>query len=332
MAENSFWRNRNVFVTGATGLLGSWLVDDLIERGANVVALIRDNVTKSLLFKSGNIDRITSIRGCLEDYFTIERTLNEYEIDSIFHLGAQTIVGTANRSPLPTFEANIRGTWNVMEAARVSKLVKRIIVASSDKAYGTQKALPYKEDAPLIGRHPYDCSKSCTDLISQAYANTYNMPIAITRCGNLYGGGDLNFNRIVPGTIRSIYEGEAPIIRSDGTFIRDYFYVKDAVMAYIALSEMLGEEGGGKVANGEAFNFSPEIRITVLELVELLLKLMKSDLKPLILNEVKGEIKNQYLDSTKAKTMLGWKTQWTFEESLLETIEWYVDFFKGGNK
>ncbi len=332
MANNSFWHNRNVFVTGATGLLGSWLVDDLIARGANIVALVRDNVTKSLLFKSGNIDRITSIRGCLEDYLTIERTLNEYEIDSIFHLGAQTIVGTANRSPLPTFEANIKGTWNVMEAARVSKLVKRIIVASSDKAYGTQKVLPYTEDAPLIGRHPYDCSKSCTDLISQAYANTYNMPIAITRCGNLYGGGDLNFNRIVPGTIRSIFEGETPIIRSDGTFIRDYFYVKDAVKAYIALSEMLGEEGGGKVANGEAFNFSPEIRVTVLELVELLLKLMKSDLKPVILNEVKGEIKNQYLDSTKAKTMLGWKTQWTFEESLIETIEWYVDFFKGGTK
>ena len=332
MADNTFWRNKKVFVTGATGLLGSCLVDDLMQRGANIVALIRDNVTKSLLFQSGNIDKITSVHGCLEDYLTIERTLNEYEIDSIFHLGAQTIVGTANRSPLPTFEANIKGTWNVMEAARVSKLVKRVIVASSDKAYGTQKVLPYTEDAPLIGRHPYDCSKSCTDLISQAYANTYGTPIAITRCGNLYGGGDLNFNRIVPGTVRSIYQGEAPIIRSDGTFIRDYFYVKDAVKAYIALSEMLGEEGGGKVANGEAFNFSPEIRVTVLELVELILKLMQSDLKPVILNEVKGEIKNQYLDSTKAKTMLGWKTQWTFEESLLETIEWYTKFLEGADK
>ena len=328
MGNETFWRNKNVFVTGATGLLGSWLVDDLIRRGANIVALVRDNVTKSLLFQSGNIDRITSIRGCLEDYFTIERTLNEYEIDSIFHLGAQTIVSTANRSPLPTFEANIKGTWNVMEAARVSKLVKRIIVASSDKAYGTQKTLPYREDAPLIGRHPYDCSKSCTDLISQAYACTYDMPTAITRCGNLYGGGDLNFNRIVPGTIRSIYYEEAPIIRSDGTYIRDYFYVKDAVKAYIALSEMLGEEGGGKVTNGEACNFSPDIRVTVLELVELILKLMKSDLRPVILNEVRGEIKHQYLDSTKAKTILGWKTRWTFEESLLETINWYVDFLK----
>jgi len=332
MNDKGFWRGKNVFVTGATGLLGSWLVEDMLGRGANVVALVRDTVPKSYLALSGNIKKINIVHGELEDYFTVERSLNEYEIDSVFHLGAQTIVGTANRSPLSTFESNIKGTWCVLEAARVSKLVKRVIVASSDKAYGTQESLPYKEDAPLIGRHPYDCSKSCADLLAQAYAETYNMPVAVTRCGNLFGGGDLNFNRIVPGTIRSIFHGEAPIIRSDGTYIRDYFFVKDAVKAYIALAEMVGEQGGGKVKNGEAFNFSSERRITVLELVNLLLKLMKSNLKPVILNEVKSEIKHQYLDSAKAKTQLNWKPLWTLEESLQQTIEWYVDFFKGSGK
>ena len=328
MAKGEFWRNKNVFITGATGLLGSWMVEDFLERGANIVALIRDKVPQSYLHLSGNIDKINIVNGSLEDFFTVERTLNEYEIDTIFHLGAQTIVGTANRSPLATFEANIKGSWNVLEAARTSSLVRRIIIASSDKAYGTQKVLPYTEDAPLQGLHPYDCSKSCADLLSQTYANTYDLPIAITRCGNLYGGGDLNFNRIVPGTIRSVYQNEAPIIRSDGTFIRDYFFVKDAVKAYVALAQMIGEEGGGKVNNGEAFNFSSERRVTVLELVEIILKLMDSPLKPVILNEVRGEIKHQYLDSTKAKSQLGWKPIWTLEDSLREAIDWYVKFFK----
>ena len=233
---NDFWKDRNVFVTGCTGLLGSHLTKFLVEKNANVVGLVRDIVPKSNLAKSGLFDEINIVRGCVEDFYTLERTINEYEIDTVFHLAAQTIVGIANRNPLSTFESNIKGTWNVLEACRRVPIVKRIVVASSDKAYGDQKKLPYAEDAALIGRHPYDVSKSCTDLLSLMYSNTYNLPVCVTRCGNFYGPGDLNFNRIVPGTIRSVMNNKRPVIRSDGTYIRDYFYVKDGALAYMHLS------------------------------------------------------------------------------------------------
>ncbi len=315
-----FWKDRNVFITGATGLLGSHLAAFLVERGANVVGLVRDAVPGSLLVRSGTVDRITAVRGCVEDYLTMERILAEYEIDTVFHLAAQTIVGIANRNPLSTFESNIKGTWCVLEACRRMPTVTRIVVASSDKAYGEQDRLPYEESAPLQGSHPYDVSKSCADLIAQAYHRTFGLPVCVTRCGNFYGPGDLNFNRIVPGTIRSILNNEPPVIRSDGTFVRDYFYVKDGALAYMHLAEKMDDPR----IHGEAFNFSNELQITVLDLTNRILTLMgRVDLQPRILNEVRNEIKHQYLSARKAREMLGWKPRYTLEEGLRETIEWY---------
>lgn len=320
---NKFWKNRNVFVTGCTGLLGSWLTKALVERGANVTGLIRDLVPKSNLNWSGFNDKINIVRGEVEDYFLLERTINEYEIDTVFHLAAQTIVTIANRNPISTFESNIKGTWNILEACRMAPLVKRIIVASSDKAYGDQEKLPYDENTPLEGRHPYDVSKSCADLLCRAYFETYKLPVCVTRCGNFYGGGDLNFNRIVPGTIRSVLNNERPIIRSDGTLVRDYFYIEDAVEAYILLAERIEE----LKIQGEAFNFSNELQITVLELVNKIIKIMGCNLKPKILNEATNEIKHQYLSAKKAREILNWKPKYTLKEGLQRTVKWYKEFF-----
>ena len=274
--EDEFWKDRNVLVTGCTGLLGSWLTKSLAEKEANVVGLIRDLVPRSNLNWSGFNNKIISVRGEIEDYFLLERTINEYEIDTVFHLAAQTIVTIANRNPISTFKANIEGTWNILEACRRSPLVKRIIVASSDKAYGDQEKLPYDEKTPLEGRHPYDVSKSCADLICRSYFETYGLPVCTTRCGNFYGGGDLNFNRIVPGTIRSILNNERPVIRSDGKFLRDYFYIKDGVQSYMLLAEKMED----KRIHGEAFNFSTEQPMTVLEIVDMIRMAMYSDLEP----------------------------------------------------
>lgn len=316
----NFWRGRNVFVTGATGLLGSWMTEELVHHGANVTCLIRDWVPESRLVNSGSIRRVNVVRGALEDYDTLARALNEYEIDSVFHLGAQTIVGTALRAPLSTFEANIRGTWNMMEACRVNSKVERVVVASSDKAYGEQEQLPYTEDEALNSKYPYDVSKSCSEFIAASYFHTYQTPVAITRCGNLYGGGDLNFNRLIPGTIRSALRDEAPIIRSDGKFIRDYFFVREAVDAYLTLAERLPDER----FNGEAFNFSTETPVSVLELVDQILKLMgKTHLVPQVLNEASREIPKQYLSCEKAKRMLNWQSKFSLDNGLLETIDWY---------
>jgi len=319
----SFWSGRQTFVTGATGLLGSWMVDELLARGAEVTCLVRDWVPNSRLISGGGLDRVQTVRGELEDYQTVLRALNEYEIDTVFHLGAQTIVGTASRSALSTFESNVKGTWTLLEACKaLPSLVQRVIVASSDKAYGAHEVLPYTEDTPLQGRFPYDVSKSCADLISLSYAHTYDVPVAVTRCGNLYGGGDLNFNRLIPGTIRSALRGESPIIRSDGTFVRDYFYVRDAVGAYMTLAERLPEPG----LTGEAFNFGTETPLSVLEIVDVLLGLMGRDLEPTILNEATREIREQYLDCAKAKRLLGWAARHTLEDGLRETIAWYEEW------
>jgi CDP-glucose 4,6-dehydratase len=318
-----FWKGRNVFVTGATGLLGSRMVRDLIEAGASVTCLVRDWVPSSRLIQEGWLERASVVRGECEDFQVVLRALNEYEIDTVFHLGAQTIVGTAARSAMSTFESNIRGTWTVLEAAHVcSKLVQRVVVASSDKAYGSHDKLPYTEDAPLQGRFPYDASKSCADLISLSYHTTYGTPVAVTRCGNLYGGGDLNWNRLIPGTIRSVLAGERPIVRSDGKFVRDYFYVRDAATAYLRLAERLPEPGFA----GEAFNFGNEEPIDVLAVVKEILRLMgREDLEPVVRNEASHEIRHQYLDCAKARRMLGWSPDYTLVSGLVETIEWYRD-------
>ena len=317
-------KGKNVFVTGATGIIGYWLTSHLRDIGAEVTVYMRDFVPKSSLIKSSIFNEANVVSGHLEDFLSIKRSLNEYEIETVFHLGAQTIVETANRSPLATFEANVRGTWNVLEACRESKLVKNVVVASSDKAYGTSYKLPYTEDMPLAGEHPYDVSKSCSDLIAQSYAKTFGMLIAIARCGNVFGGNDLNFNRIVPGTIKALLHNQNPIIRSDGTFKRDYVYVKDVVDSYVVLAENLHR----KEIIGQSFNFGNDKPVTVIEIVKLIQRLMhKENIKHKILNAAKGEIKDQYLNSSKARKLLNWKPKFTIEKGLRETIEWYRNFF-----
>lgn len=325
MVNKKFWKDRKVFVTGVTGLLGASLVCALVDNGAEVVGLIRDWVPRSNLLLEGSVERMVTVRGEVEDLALLERVVNEYEIETVFHLAAQTIVGTANRSPLSTFEANIKGTWNVLEACRRNGAVKRIVAASSDKAYGEHEVLPYTEEAPLKGRFPYDVSKSCSDLLALSYHKTYNLPVAVTRCGNFYGAGDLNFNRLVPGTIRSVINGEPPVIRSDGKFIRDYIFIEDAVEAYLCLAEKMED----KRVCGEAFNFSNEIQVTVLEMTKKILKIMeREDLAPVVLNEAVGEIKHQYLSATKAREVLGWEPKYTLEEGLATTVRWYRKFFE----
>ena len=316
-----YWFQRNVFITGATGFLGSWLAKKLIELNANVVILDRDHIPQSIL----NREKIpvSRVRGALEDCDTLERSINEHEIQTVLHLGAQTIVGIANRSPLSTFESNIRGTYNLLEACRRTGIVENIVIASSDKAYGEQEQLPYDETFSLIGSHPYDVSKSCADLIARSYFISYKLPVCITRCGNFYGGGDLNFNRLVPGTIRSVLKGEAPLIRSDGKFVRDYFYIEEAVSAYLLLAEKMKDLS----IHGEAFNFSNEIQKTALDIVNIILDLMDcNDLKPEILSQVSNEIPKQFLSAEKARQVLGWEHKYSLEEGLRKTISWYTDF------
>ena len=323
VTRSTFWHDRPTLVTGATGLLGSWLVRCLVELGADVVCLVRDWIPQSELVRSGVLTRTKVVRGDVRDQPTLERVLGEFEINTIFHLAAQTIVGTANRNPISTFETNVGGTWSLLEACRRSPLVKQILLASSDKAYGEHDVLPYGETAALQGRHPYDVSKSCADLIAQCYAKTYGLPVAVTRCGNFYGGGDLNWNRIVPGTIRSLLKGERPVIRSDGSFVRDYFYVEDGVGAYLHLAEHLAAR---PELRGEAFNFSNEIQVTVLELVERIRKLMGSDLQPDVRNEASNEIRHQYLTAAKAREMLQWSASFDLDTGLSRTILWYREF------
>jgi CDP-glucose 4,6-dehydratase len=321
--NRSFWLDRPTFVTGGTGLVGSWLVKRLIAARADVVCLVRDWVPQSEMVRAGDIEKVKVVRGDIRDRDMLERALGEFEIDTVIHLAAQTIVTIANRNPISTFETNIAGTWNLLEAARRSPKVKQIVVASSDKAYGDQEKLPYDESTPLQGQHPYDVSKSAADLITYTYAKSYELPAVVTRCGNFYGGGDLNWNRIIPGTIRSIMRGQRPVIRSDGEFIRDYFYVEDGAAAYMLLAEQLSAR---RELRGEAFNFSNEIQVSVREIVDRILKLMGSDLQPVVLNEASNEIRHQYLSAEKARRMLNWKPLFNLDEALKSTIDWYKDF------
>jgi len=326
--NRAFWQDRPTFVTGGTGLVGSWLVRRLIDAGADVICLVRDWVPQSELVRTKLIDQVKVVRGDVRDREVIERSLGEYEINTVIHLAAQTIVTIANRNPISTFETNIAGTWNLLEACRRSPSIKQIVIASSDKAYGDQETLPYNESTPLQGRHPYDVSKSAADLIANTYAVSFDLPVAVTRCGNFYGGGDLNWNRIIPGTIRSIVRGQNPVIRSDGKYIRDYFYVEDGAAAYMLLAEKLAQL---PELRGEAFNFSNEIQVTVCEIVERILKLMDSKLQPEIRNEVQNEIRHQYLNAEKARRILNWQPLFSLEQGLNETIKWYKDFLTESN-
>lgn len=323
--NSAFWQDRPTFVTGGSGLVGNWLVRRLLKAKADVVCLVRDWVPQSELVRTGMIENVKVVRGDIRDREILERTIGEYEINTVIHLAAQTIVTIANRNPISTFETNVAGTWNLLEACRRSPTVKQVIMASSDKAYGDQEILPYDEKTPLQGQHPYDVSKSAADLIASTYATSYGLPVAITRCGNFYGGGDLNWNRIIPGTIRSIMRGQNPIIRSDGKYVRDYFYVEDGAAAYMLLAEQLAAHP--EIA-GQAFNFSNELQITVSEIVAKIINLMNSNLEPDIRNEASNEIRHQYLSAEKAKKELNWKPLFNLDEGLLRTISWYQNFLE----
>lgn len=322
---DSRWAGRKVLVTGATGIVGSWLVKELLARSADVIAFVLDACPQSELFRSGAINQVEVVNGRLEERADIERAVVAHGADTVIHLGAQAIVDAAKMAPLATFETNVRGTWNLLEVCRQQRtLVQRVIIASSDKAYGEHADLPYTEDMALQGKYPYEVSKSCADLIAQSYYHTYDLPIAIARCGNIYGGGDMNWSRIVPGTIRSIHQEKRPVLRSDGNYIRDYIYVKDVALAYLTLAENLHLDD----VRGQSFNFSSESRVTVLEIVGEIRRLMgRKDLEPLILNTAAGEIPNQYLSSSKALRLLGWKSTYSLAEGLAETVAWYRDFF-----
>ncbi len=316
----SFWQARKVLVTGCTGFLGAWMTAELVARGAEVVGLVRDGVWRTPFYLDGIADRVTVVRGSVEDMTAVERAINEYDIDTVFHLAAQAIVGTANRNPLSTFEANIKGTWVLLEACRNSPTVSRIVVASSDKAYGESDVLPYHEDVPLQGRHPYDVSKSCADLITMTYHATYRTPVCITRCGNLFGPGDTNFSRIIPGTFRAALQGQRPVIRSDGSPVRDYVFVKDAVAAYLLLAERMDDRS----LHGLPFNIGTGEPVSVLDLTRRVLAAAdRADLEPEVLNTAKSEVLRQYLSSDRARERLGWAPGATLDARLRETAGWY---------
>lgn len=322
------WKNRNVLITGITGFVGTWLAKDLVEKGANVIAFIRDEIPNMPLRTMGIYGKLGAVaNGDITAYDSVKRVFNEYEIDSCFHLAAQTIVGVAKSSPASTFDINIRGTWNILEAARTSETVKRIVLASTDKVYGEPIKLPITEDHPLLAAYPYDASKACAERLARAYFATYGLPVAITRCCNIYGGGDLNFSRIIPGTIRSILLNQNPVIRSDGTPVRDFIYVKDASNACIVLAENIGKVG----INGEAFNFGSNAPINMLALTKKIIEISgRKQLRPDVQGTKKpdAEIDRQYLSSEKAKRVLGWQSRLNLEDGLKETIKWYENYFK----
>ena len=320
---DNFWTGRHVLITGCTGVLGSWLTQTLVDKGAQVVGLIRDWVPQSQLIRSGTINRIRVVRGEIQDYELVYRAINEYEVDTIFHLAAQTIVPIANRAPTIAFESNIKGTWTVLEAARNAPLVHRVLFASSDKAYGEHDQLPYTEQMPLLAKHPYDVSKACGEMIASTYYHTFGLPIAVTRCGNLYGGGDLNFNRLVPEVIRAALLGQRPVIRSDGSMKRDYLFVLDAVHGYLTLAEQMDNPA----LHGQAFNFGINDPQTVLDMTRLIISLSDHpNLEPVILSQALNEIQDQYLDSNKAQQILGWRPLYTLEQGLQLTMDWYHGF------
>ncbi len=323
MAEMS-WKGINVFVTGADGFIGSHVAKALAEKGAEVVTIVRDIKKTSNIDVLDIRDKITVVNGDIVNFHDCERIMNEYEIEFCFHLAAQAIVGPANRSPLSTFESNIKGTWNILEACRTSKTFKGLVVASSDKAYGQQKKLPYTEESPLHGYYPYDASKACAEILARCYFMTYKLPLAITRNANTYGPGDMNMSRIIPDVIMKLLNNEQPVIRSDGTPERDYMFIKDAVNAYLVLAENLNR----RYVAGEAFNFGTGKPISVLELYNRIIKIMGKNAKPKILGEAKNEIDRQYLSIEKANKIFGWKPEYDLDSGLKETIEWYKNYLK----
>jgi CDP-glucose 4,6-dehydratase len=321
---SNFWKNRTALVTGATGFVGAHVAKMLVGKGAQVVCLQRDAVRANSLDLFDLRNRVTVINGSVEDFALMERAINEYEIEAVFHLAAQALVGPANRSPLSTFESNIRGTYSLLEACRTNPTVKRVVVASSDKAYGSHENLPYTEDYPLLGLFPYDASKACTDILARSYAHTYQTPVAVSRFANIYGPGDVNLSRIIPGTIISVLRDEAPIVRSDGTPVREFVYVDDVANGYLLLAEKIEE------AIGEAFNFGAGESIQVLELVKLIINMSGKDLAPRVMSQgkIEREIDAQFLSAEKAGKRLRWQAEVSLSDGLRRTIEWYREYLE----
>ncbi len=317
----TFWKDRITFVTGATGFVGANLTAELVSLGANVICLERDVTRNNSLDLLGLRDRVTVVNGSVDDGPLMQRILNEYGVDAVFHLAAQALVGAANRSPISTFESNIRGTYVLLEACRLTDSVRRVVVASSDKAYGSHDLLPYTEDFRLNAVYPYDVSKACTDMISLSYAHTFDVPVAVTRSANIFGPADVNTSRIIPGTILSLLKGERPIIRSDGTPVRDFIYTSDIVAGYLLLAENIDR------VRGEAFNFGSATPIAMLDLVNMIRDVMGSGLEPEIMlsGKIANEIDAQYLYSHKVAERLGWSPQVDLEEGLRRTVDWYRD-------
>jgi CDP-glucose 4,6-dehydratase len=315
--DERYWRDRRVAVTGATGFLGGHVVSELLAAGADVVALVRDELAAERLPWE---DDVTTVRGDVTHQELVERILGEYEVRTVLHLAAQSQVGVANRNPISTFDSNVAGTWSVLEAVRRSPGVEQVLVASSDKAYGAQPVLPYDEDMPLLASHPYDVSKACADLVARSYHLTYGTPVCVTRCGNFFGPGDRNWERLVPGTIRSLLRGERPVIRSDGTMVRDYLYVADGALAYLRLAEVMASD---PTVVGEAFNFSTETPLSVLELVAMLQEATGTDLEPDIRATATNEIDRQFLSAAKARRMFGWAPRHDLPDACARTVAWY---------
>lgn len=323
----NFWKNKKVLITGYEGFLGSWLTHLLLEQGAMIVGLDILTHRKKTMLSGLELKQIKIIKGSVENFSLLNEIIKKYEVEFVFHLAAKALVGECQKNPRQTFGVNIRGTWNILEACRKNRKVKGIIVASSDKAYGSQKNLPYKEDFSLAACQPYDVSKSCADLLAYTYFYSYQLPVCITRCGNLYGPGDFNFSRIVPAAIRSVLKNRVLLIRSDGKFVRDYVYVKDIALAYICLAEKMHKLG----IKGEAFNFSAEKPLSVLDMVKVIYKEAGKKPQYKILNLAKYEIKRQFLSSVKARKILRWKPRYSLEKALQETIHWY-QIILGGKK
>lgn len=318
---SEFWKGRRVFVTGATGFLGANLVKQLVAEQASVVCLQRDAVQPNSFDLFGLREKVTVVNGDVQDLPLIQRALNEYDVNAVFHLAAQAIVGAANRSPISTFETNVRGTYMLLEACRLNSTVERVVVASSDKAYGSNKTLPYREDLPLQGTFPYDVSKSCTDLLARSYALTYDLPVVVTRSANIYGPGDINLSRIIPGTIVSVLKNESPIIRSDGTPLREFVFVDDVVSAYLTLAENIN------AAKGDAFNVGNDQPIQILELTNRIIELAGSNghLEPTILlqRKIENEIDAQYLSAEKLQSLTPWRPAIDLDTGLKQSIDWY---------
>lgn len=325
--NKEFWKDKNVIVTGAMGFLPSWICIELAKNGANVIGLTNDWFPQSWLKLSGWDKKVTMVQANITDFTDMKRIFNEYEIQFCFHLAAITTVPVSNRDPMSTFEINAKGTWTLIEAARQTPTFEGFLFASSDKVYGDQPVLPYTETQPLLARYPYDVSKMCAEMALQSYFHTYKVPVAITRCANIYGGGDLHWSRIVPSTIRSVLRNEAPVLRSDGTPLRDFIYVLDAVNAYLTLAENISRDD----VKGQAFNFTGKTPTRIIDLVTTIIGAMgKKNLKPKIMGSGKpvGEIDEQYLSSEKAQRILNWKPEYSLKEGMKLTVDWYKDYFK----